>query len=96
MHNLALTYEDQGKLQEAEALMEETADLRKQALGVWHVYTRNSLRELEGIQRRIQSELVIEPPPCAMWTNELIFRDKILDDSQPCEHPNIPIALNPF
>ncbi|KAF8602157.1 hypothetical protein BDV93DRAFT_557669 [Ceratobasidium sp. AG-I] len=59
MHNLALTYKAKGKLRESKSLMEETVALSKQVRGESHIDTQSSVRELESIQRRMQSELVL-------------------------------------
>ncbi|KAF8594629.1 TPR-like protein, partial [Ceratobasidium sp. AG-I] len=63
MHNLASTYEEQGKMQKAEELMAETVALETQVLGESHVKTQKSVRYLEGIQQRIQSELLSADVP---------------------------------
>lgn len=56
MHDLALTYKVQGRLQEAESLMEEAVTLEKEELGESHADTQMSIRSLEKVRRRIQSD----------------------------------------
>ncbi|KAF8598758.1 hypothetical protein BDV93DRAFT_450572, partial [Ceratobasidium sp. AG-I] len=62
MHHLASIYEAQGELQEAESLMEQTVILRKQVLEDSHAHTQLSIRELEKIRQRIQSERLLTDP----------------------------------
>ena len=47
MVNLAKTWHEQGKLDEAESLLSQAVELRRQVLGVEHPYTIGALKDLE-------------------------------------------------
>jgi hypothetical protein len=56
MHNLACTYEEQGRLQEAETLMAETVEMRRQVLGENNYRTLGSMQYLVMIQSRLREQ----------------------------------------